>query len=125
MAHGIVAARVTGRSVVVQAGLSTRDMGRAGLYALDLSRITRDTLDRKVRLRVEGKRLLPYYTRKEIETKGAPNAKVIAFVNNASALYEMQIQGSGRIRLDSGEVIRIAYAEQNGQPFRGQAKKRR
>ncbi len=115
---GIVAARVTGRSVVVQAGLSTRDMGRAGLYALDLSRITRDTLDRKVRLRVEGKRLLPYYTRKEIETKGAPNAKVIAFVNNASALYEMQIQGSGRIRLDSGEVIRIAYAEQNGQPFR-------
>ena len=115
---GTVAARIDGRNVVVQAGLSTRDMGAPGLYALDLSSITRDTLDRRVRLRAEGRKLLPYYTREEIETKGAPNAKVLAFVSSATALYEMQIQGSGRIRLSNGEVIRVAYAEQNGQPFR-------
>lgn len=116
--NGTVAARLQGRNVVVQSGLSTRDMGAPGLYALDLSAITRDTLDRKVRLRTEGRQLLPYYTREEIETKGAPNAKVLAFVSSATALYEMQIQGSGRIKLPSGEVIRVAYAEQNGQPFR-------
>ena len=116
--NGTVAARVEGRNVVVQTGLSTRDMGAPGLYALDMSTITRDTLDRKVRLRVEGRQLLPYFTREEIETKGAPNAKVLAFVSSATALYEMQIQGSGRIRLANGEVIRVAYAEQNGQPFR-------
>ncbi|AGU47919.1 putative lytic murein transglycosylase MltA [Variovorax paradoxus B4] len=116
--NGVVAARVKGRNVAVQGGLSTRDMGAPGLYALDLSSITRDTLDRKVRLRIEGNRLLPYFTREEIETKGAPNAKVLAFVSSATALYEMQIQGSGRIRLNNGEVIRVAYAEQNGQPFR-------
>ncbi|MFH0132467.1 murein transglycosylase A [Variovorax sp. VaC1] len=116
--NGTVAARVEGRNVVVQTGLSTRDMGAPGLYALDLSGISRDTIDRKVRLRVEGKQLLPYYTREEIETKGAPNAKVLAFVSSATALYEMQIQGSGRIKLASGEIIRVAYAEQNGQPFR-------
>jgi membrane-bound lytic murein transglycosylase A len=115
---GTVAARVEGRNVVVQTGLSTRDMGAPGLYALDLSGISRDTLDRKVRLRTEGKQLLPYYTREEIETKGAPNAKVLAFVSSATALYEMQIQGSGRIKLASGEIVRVAYAEQNGQPFR-------
>ncbi|VWX55988.1 Membrane-bound lytic murein transglycosylase A [Burkholderiales bacterium 8X] len=115
---GTVAARLQGRNVVVQAGLSTRDMGAPGLYALDLSTVTRDTLDRKVRLRAEGRRLLPYYTREEIETKGAPNARVLAFVSSATALYEMQIQGSGRIRLSSGETIRVSYAEQNGQPFR-------
>ncbi len=115
---GVVAARVEGRNVVVQTGLSTRDMGAPGLYALDLSAITRDTLDRKVRLRIEGKRLLPYFTREEIETKGAPNAKVIAFVSSATALYEMQIQGSGRIRMPNDEVVRVSYAEQNGQPFR-------
>jgi membrane-bound lytic murein transglycosylase A len=115
---GTVAARVEGRNVVVQTGLSTRDMGAPGLYALDLSGITRDTLDRKVRLRIEGKQLLPYYTREEIETKGAPNAKVLAFVSSATALYEMQIQGSGRIKLANGDIIRVAYAEQNGQPFR-------
>lgn len=116
--NGIVAARVEGRNVVVQTGLSTRDMGAPGLYALDLSGITRDTLDRKVRLRIDGKQLLPYFTRAEIETRGAPNAKVLAFVSSATALYEMQIQGSGRIRLPNDEVIRVAYAEQNGQPFR-------
>jgi membrane-bound lytic murein transglycosylase A len=116
--NGTVAARVEGRNVVVQTGLSTRDMGAPGLYALDLSAISRDTLDRKVRLRVEGKQLLPYYTREEIETKGAPNAKVLAFVSSATALYEMQIQGSGRIKLANGEIVRVAYAEQNGQPFR-------
>ena len=116
--NGTVAARVEGRNVVVQTGLSTRDMGAPGLYALDLSALTRDTLDRKVRLRIEGKQLLPYYTREEIETKGAPNAKVLAFVSSATALYEMQIQGSGRIKLANGEIVRVAYAEQNGQPFR-------
>lgn len=115
---GTVAARVDGRNVVVQTGLSTRDMGAPGLYALDLSGISRDTLDRKVRLRIEGKQLLPYYTREEIETKGAPNAKVLAFVSSATALYEMQIQGSGRIRMANGDIVRVAYAEQNGQPFR-------
>jgi membrane-bound lytic murein transglycosylase A len=116
--NATVAARVEGRNVLVQTGLSTRDMGAPGLYALDLSGIARDTLDRKVRLRVEGKQLLPYYTREEIETKGAPNAKVLAFVSSATALYEMQIQGSGRIKLANGEIVRVAYAEQNGQPFR-------
>lgn len=115
---GTVAARVQGRQVVLQSGLSTRDMGAPGLYALDTSQLTRDTLDRKIRLRIDGRRLLPYYTREEIETRGAPNAKVLAFVSSATALYEMQIQGSGRIRLPNGEVVRVAYAEQNGQPFR-------
>jgi len=115
---GTVAATVEGRNVVIQSGLTIREMGRPGLLALDVSALTLDTLDKKVRLRVEGRQLLPYYTREEIETRGAPNAKVLAFVDNATALYEMQIQGSGRIRLPDGEVVRIAYAEQNGWPFR-------
>ncbi len=113
-----VAAQLEGRNVAIQSGLSTRDMGRPGLYALDLATLTLDTLDRRVRLRAEGRRLLPYYTREEIETRGAPNARVLAFVDSATALYEMQIQGSGRVRLADGEVIRVAYAEQNGHPFR-------
>jgi membrane-bound lytic murein transglycosylase A len=116
---GTLAARVQGRDVIIQTTpMNTRDLGAPGLYALDTSTITRDTLDRKVRLRVQGRQLLPYFTREEIETRGAPNAKVLAFVSSATALYEMQIQGSGRIRLPSGEIIRVAYAEQNGQPFR-------
>ena len=92
---GTVAARVEGRNVVVQTGLSTRDLGAPGLYALDLSNVTRDTLDRKVRLRIEGRQLLPYFTREEIETKGAPNAKVLAFVEQRHGLVRNADPGLG------------------------------
>ena len=116
---GPMAARIEGRTVVLQTNLNTKDIGGGGLYVLDMSSLIFDTLDRKVRLRVNGKQLQTYYTRQEIETLGAPNAKVLAFVDSATALYEMQVQGSGRIRMrEGGEVMRVAYAEQNGHPFR-------
>ncbi len=113
-----VAARVDGRNVSIQRGVSTRDMSSPGLYLLDLPQLTLDTLDKKVRLRIEGKRLMPYYTRSEIERLGAPNAKVLAFVQNLGELYEMQIQGTGRIKLTDGNTLHLSYAEQNGHPFR-------
>jgi membrane-bound lytic murein transglycosylase A len=116
---GTVAVRLEGRNVVVQNNLSTKDMSASDVYALNLSGLSFDTIDRKVRLRVNGKQLQPYYTREEIETLGAPNAKVLAFVDSATALYEMHVQGSGRIRMREGdEVMRVSYAEQNGHPFR-------
>jgi membrane-bound lytic murein transglycosylase A len=117
--NGTVVARVEGSNVVIQNNLSTRDLGAPGLYTLELSSLAFDTLDRKVRLRASGRQLLPYFTRQEIEAQGAPNARVLAFVDNPMALYEMQVQGSGRIRLrENGEVLRVSYAEQNGHPFR-------
>jgi membrane-bound lytic murein transglycosylase A len=117
--NGTLAARVEGRNVVLQNNLSTKDIGAAGIFVVDMSALVLDTLDRKVRLRANGKQLVPYYTREEIETLGAPNAKVLAFVDNANSLYEMQVQGSGRIRMrEGGEIMRVAYAEQNGHPFR-------
>ena len=116
--NSTVPARVQGREVRVQSGLSTRDIGGTGVYVLDLSQISRNTPDHKIRLRAESQRLLPYHTRQEIETRGAPGARVLAFVRSAAELYEMQIQGSGRIRLPDGTIIRLEYAEQNGQPFR-------
>jgi membrane-bound lytic murein transglycosylase A len=113
-----VVARVENRNVVIQRGLNTREMNAPGLYLLNLQELTLDTLDRKVRLRIDGKKLVPYYTREEIEQFGAPNAKVLAFVDNLLALYEMQIQGNGRIRLTDGSTLYLTYAEQNGHPFR-------
>lgn len=115
---GVVAARVEGKTVVIQEGLSTRDLKAHDLYALDLADIQRSSLDRRVRLRIDGRRLAPYYTRQEIEARGAPNATVLAFVRDANALYELQIQGSGRIRMADGSTVRLGYAEQNGHPFR-------
>jgi membrane-bound lytic murein transglycosylase A len=33
-------------------------------------------------------------------------------------LFFLQIQGSGRVRLPSGELVRVGYADQNGQPYK-------
>src|SRR5204862_5157737 len=33
-------------------------------------------------------------------------------------LFFLQIQGSGQLELDNGDRIRLAYADQNGQPYR-------
>lgn len=89
-----------------------------GSYALDTTRFALDTRDRNWRVQLVGDRALPYRTRAEIEAGGRLDAPVVAWVDDALALYAMQVQGSGRIRLRDGTVLRVQYAEQNGHPFR-------
>lgn len=115
---GDIVVRVEGQKVSVAEGHSIADTKSGNLYALAAEDASSITADKRARLRVDGRRVVPYYTRQEIEAKGAPNARVLAFVQDAHALYEMQIQGSGRIRLQDGSVLPVGYAEQNGQPFR-------
>ncbi len=89
-----------------------------GSYALDTTRFELDTRDRNWRVQLVGDRALPYRTRAEIESSGQIDAPVVAWVDDALALYAMQVQGSGRIRLRDGTVLRVQYAEQNGHPFK-------
>lgn len=89
-----------------------------GSYALDTTQFEFDARDRRWRLRLDNGRALPYRTRAEIEAQGRIDAPVVAWVDDALALYAMQVQGSGRIRLGDGSVLRLQYAEQNGHPFR-------
>ncbi|MEO8058147.1 MAG: MltA domain-containing protein [Burkholderiales bacterium] len=105
---------------VVKAGQSLSVVpGRVpGSYALDTNRFELDTRDRTWRVQLVGERALPYRTRAEIEASGPLDAPVVAWVDDALALYAMQVQGSGRIRLRDGTVLRVQYAEQNGHPFR-------
>jgi membrane-bound lytic murein transglycosylase A len=42
----------------------------------------------------------------------------IAWVDDPVELFFLQIQGSGRIRLTDGSVIRVGYGGRNGQPYR-------
>ncbi len=106
----VLPARLDGQNVVVTSA-------REGVLTLDLTKRFPEPLDRKLRLRKDGNQLVPYYTREEIESLGAPNASVIAFVDSVQDLYTMQVQGAGRIEMNTGEVVRVSYAEQNGHPF--------
>lgn len=85
-------------------------------YELALDNDNPGLADKRYRVRIDGDRIVPYYNRQQIEGQGI-DAPVLAWVADAYALYSMQVQGSGKIRLENGELVRLAYAEQNGQPF--------
>ncbi len=73
----------------------------------------------RLRGRVEGRRLVPYYSRAEIDARGEGfAAPVIAWTADPVELFFLQIQGSGQVRLESGERIRVGFADQNGHPYR-------
>jgi membrane-bound lytic murein transglycosylase A len=101
--------------------------GDTNTYAIDLRRFDLDERDRRLRLRLIGPAGSPqaraesYYTRAELETLGLPgglDAPVVVWVNDPLALYAMQVQGSGRVRMPDGKILRLQYAEQNGHPFK-------
>ncbi len=66
--------------------------------------------------RVQDKKFVPYPDRAEIEA-AALDAPILAWVKDATALFFMHIQGSGRIALEEGGVLRVGYAEQNGHAY--------
>ena len=68
--------------------------------------------------RVEGQKLIPYYTRAEIEA-GAADAPVLLWGDDPVDIYVMQIQGSAVAELDDGRKVRIGYADNNGHAFKG------
>src|SRR5256885_9901295 len=72
----------------------------------------------RLRGRVEGKRVVPYYSRAEVARGAGPVAgKEILWVDDPIEAFFLQIQGSGRIQLEGGEPLRLGYADQNGHPF--------
>ncbi len=97
------------------------------LITVDLAAVNPDVRNMRLRGRLEGKRLVPYYSRGEIEERARSSsdargpalpAPVLAWTSDPVELFFLQIQGSGQLRLESGERIRIGYADQNGHPFR-------
>lgn len=62
----------------------------------------------------------PYLTRKEIED-GALEGKglELLYVDSKAELFSMHIQGSGRVELTNGTVLRVAFAGRNNLPFTG------
>jgi membrane-bound lytic murein transglycosylase A len=93
------------------------------LVVVDLGSQYPELRDMRLRGRVEGRRLVPYYSRGEIEARGsALRAPVIAWAADPVELFFLHIQGSGQLELPNGERMRVGYAEQNGFPFRSIAR---
>lgn len=61
----------------------------------------------------------PYLTRREIEEDKRLSGRglEIAWVDDAVELFFLQVQGSGRIRLPDGQMIRVGFGGANGHPY--------
>jgi membrane-bound lytic murein transglycosylase A len=72
----------------------------------------------RLRGRLVGKKVVPYYNRAEIDAGVSMlKGRELFWVENAVDLFFLQIQGSGRIELEDGKRVKIGYAEQNGHPY--------
>jgi membrane-bound lytic murein transglycosylase A len=89
------------------------------LLVIDLAAVAPETKNMRLRGRLDGRRVVPYFSRAEIENGVATqvNGKEIVYVDDPIEAFFLQIQGSGRVRLDSGEELRIGYADQNGHAY--------
>ncbi|MFA5824401.1 MAG: MltA domain-containing protein [Gallionellaceae bacterium] len=88
------------------------------LLEVDLGDVYPQFKGMRLRGRLHGKKIVPYYNRAEIDA-GVPilKGRELFWVENEVELFFLQIQGSGRIELEDGRRVKIGYAEQNGHPY--------
>ncbi|MGH7829628.1 MAG: MltA domain-containing protein, partial [Candidatus Binatia bacterium] len=69
--------------------------------------------------RIEGNRLVPYFSRHEIDRLDRLRGKgyEIAWAKDPVELFFLHIQGSGILRLEDGRFLPINYHASNGRPY--------
>jgi membrane-bound lytic murein transglycosylase A len=88
------------------------------LLDVDLSDAYPQLKGLRLRGRLAGNKVVPYFNRAEIDAGASTlQGHEIFWVENAVDLFFLQIQGSGRIELEDGRRVKIGYAEQNGYPY--------
>jgi len=91
------------------------------LLTIDLAPLIPELQGRRVRGREvdtpQGKRVVPYYTRAEMTRDRFKGYELIWLADPIAAFF-LQVQGSGRVRLADGTIIRVGYADSNGHPYR-------
>lgn len=92
----------------------------ADLIEVDLGQFADDLKGRKIRGRVDGSDFVRYYDRAAIESGAlAGRGLEIAYAADAAEFFFLQVQGSGRLRLPDGGIMRIGYDTQNGRGYVG------
>jgi len=89
------------------------------LVVVDLAEVYPELKNMRLRGRLQGRKLVPYYTRAEWaqQEEGRLDGALL-WIDDPLDLFFMQIQGSGQVLLDDGSRVRVSYADQNGHPFK-------
>ena len=88
------------------------------LITVDLADAYPDLKPYRLRGRLVGRKVVPYYSRAELDRQPEKLAgKVLLYAADPVDLFFMQVQGSGRVQLPDGGLVRLAYADTNGHPY--------
>ena len=86
------------------------------LLTIDLGAVYPELAGKRVRGKLDGKRVVPYDTRAQI-VSSPRQPPVIVWAKDPVEAFFLQIQGSGRAVLPDGKTVRLAYADHNGRPY--------
>ena len=88
------------------------------LLGIDLGDVFPELKGQRLRGRLVGHKVVPYYSRAEVARLSDKFAgKAILYAEDAVELFFLQVQGSGRVQMPDGSVVRLAYADTNGHPY--------
>ena len=89
------------------------------LVEVDLSMFSPEHAGEKLYGRVVKGKLVPYFSRAEIDGQGVLAGKQyeLVWVDDPVARFFLHIQGSGQIQLPDGQRLRVGYTGTNGKPY--------
>jgi membrane-bound lytic murein transglycosylase A len=88
------------------------------LVTVDLGAFREKLKGQRIAGKVEDGALVPYPDRRAIQNGALAGRDLeLVWVDDAVDALFLQIQGSGRVRLDDGSEMRVGYAAQNGHPY--------
>jgi membrane-bound lytic murein transglycosylase A len=90
------------------------------LIKIDLSLFNDKFKGENIIARIQGKKVLPYYSRYQIEAEKALAGKglEIVWLKDPLDVAFLHVQGSGRLRLPDGKELLVHYQASNGRPYR-------
>jgi membrane-bound lytic murein transglycosylase A len=89
------------------------------LLTIDLGSVYPELKNMRLRGKLVGNKVVPYPARAELTQSAAMTGSELVWVDNPIDAFFLQVQGSGRVQFaDTKEVVRVAYADQNGHPYR-------
>jgi membrane-bound lytic murein transglycosylase A len=90
----------------------------ADLLTIDLGDVLPELKNMRLRGRLQGNKVVPYFSRAEITAHEKSYAdRALFWVDDAVEFFFLQVQGSGRVKLPDGRLVRVGYADQNGHPY--------
>lgn len=88
------------------------------MLTVDLGDLYPELKKYRLRGRLVGNKVVPYWSRGELEKLGERlPARPLLWAADPVELFFLQVQGSGRVELPDGSRVRIGYADQNGHPY--------